>query len=55
MELLELVYRTLRNNFVEIDREFILQLGSLYLCFVMQLEVKKLGRYLQTGNDTIGR
>ena len=55
MELLELVYRNLRNNFVEIDREFILQLGSLYLCFVMQLEVKKLGRYLQTGNDTIGR
>ena len=55
MELLELVYRNLRINFVEIDREFILQLGSLYLCFVMQLEVKKLGRYLQTGNDTIGR
>ena len=55
MELLELVYRNLRNNFVEVDREFILQLGSLYLCFVMQLEVKKLGRYLQTGNDTIGR
>ena len=53
--MLGLVFRKLRDNLVEIDRNFILELGSLYLCFVMQLEVKKLGRYLQTGNDTIGR
>ena len=42
MDLLELVFRKLRKNFVEIDRDFILELGSLYLCLVTQLEVKKL-------------
>ena len=34
MDLLELVFRKLRKNFVEIDRDFILELGSLYLFLV---------------------
>lgn len=32
MDLLELVFRKLRKNFVEIDRDFILELGSLSIC-----------------------
>ena len=46
MDLLELVVRKLKRSFVEIDRDFILELGSLYLCLVTQLEVKKLQRRL---------
>ena len=46
MDLLELVFRKLRRNFVEIDRDFILELGSLYLCLVTQLEVEKLQKRL---------
>ena len=46
MDLLELVFRKLRKNFVEIDRDFILELGSLYLFLVTQLEVKKLQKRL---------
>lgn len=46
MDLLELVFRKLRKNFVEIDRDFILELGSLYLCLVTHLEVKKLQKRL---------
>ena len=46
MDLLELVFRKLRKNFVEIDRDFILELGSLYLFLVTQLDVKKLQKRL---------
>ena len=46
MDLLELVFRKLRKSLVEIDRDFILELGSLYLCLVTQLEVKKLQKRL---------
>lgn len=46
MDLLELVIRKLKRNFVEIDRDFILEFGSLYLFLVTQLEVKKLQKRL---------
>lgn len=46
MDLLELVFRKLRKNFVEIDRDFILELGSLYLFLVTELDVKKLQKRL---------
>ena len=46
MDLLELVFRKLRKDFVEIDRDFILEIGSIYLCLVTQLEVKKLQKRL---------
>ena len=46
MDLLELVFRKLRKNFVEIDRDFILELGSLYLFLVTELEVRKLQKRL---------
>ena len=46
MDLLELVVRKLKKNFVEIDRDFILELGSLYLFLVTQLDVKKLQKRL---------
>ena len=46
MDLLELVVRKLRKNFVEIDRDFILELGSLYLFLVTELDVKKLQKRL---------
>ena len=46
MDLLELVFRKIRKNFVEIDRDFILELGSLYLFLVTQLDVKKLQKRL---------
>lgn len=46
MDLLELVVRKLKRNFVEIDRDFILELGSLYLFLVTQLDVKKLQKRL---------
>ena len=36
----------LRDNLVEIDRNFILELGSLYLCLVTQLEIRKLQKML---------
>ena len=42
IDLLELVVRKLKKNFVEIDRDFILELGSLYLFLVTQSDVKKL-------------
>lgn len=46
MDLLELVVRKLKKNFVEIDRDFILELGSRYLFLVTELEVKKLQKRL---------
>lgn len=46
MDLLELVFRKLRKNFAEIDRDFILELGSLYLFLITELEVKKLQKRL---------
>ena len=46
MDLLELVVRKLKKNFVEIDRDFILEFGSLYLFLVTQLDVKKLQKRL---------
>lgn len=46
MDLLELVFRKLRKSFVEIDRDFILEFGSLYLFLVTQLDVKKLQKRL---------
>ena len=46
MDLLELVVRKLKRSFVEIDRDFILELGSLYLFLVTQLDVKKLQKRL---------
>ena len=46
MDLLELVVRKLKRNFVEIDRDFILEFGSLYLFLVTQLDVKKLQKRL---------
>ena len=46
MDLLELVIRKLKRNFVEIDRDFILEFGSLYLFLVTQLDVKKLQKRL---------
>lgn len=46
MDLLELVVRKLKKNFVEIDRDFILELGSLYLFLVTQSDVKKLQKRL---------
>ena len=46
MDLLEIVVRKLKKNFVEIDRDFILELGSLYLFLVTQLDVRKLQKRL---------
>ena len=46
MDLLELVFRKIRKSFVKIDRDFILELGSLYLFLVTQLDVKKLQKRL---------
>ena len=46
MDLLELVVRKIKKNFVEIDRDFILELGSLYLFLVTQLDVRKLQKRL---------
>ena len=46
IDLLELVVRKLKKNFVEIDRDFILELGSLYLFLVTQSDVKKLQKRL---------
>ena len=46
MDMLGLVFRKLRDNLVEIDRDFILELGSLYLCLVTQLEIRKLQKML---------
>ena len=46
MDLLELVVRKLKKNFVEIDRDFILEFGSLYLFLVTQLDVKMLQKRL---------
>ena len=43
---LGLVFRKLRDNLVEIDRNFILELGSLYLCLATQLEIRKLQKIL---------
>ena len=42
MDMLGLVFRKLRDNLVEIDRDFILELGSLYLCLATQLRIRKL-------------
>lgn len=50
MDLLELVVRKLKKNFVEIDRDFILELGSRYLFLVTELEVKKLQKRLSEEN-----
>ena len=50
MDLLELVFRKLRKNFAEIDRDFILELGSLYLFLITELEVKKLQKRLSEEN-----
>ena len=50
MDLLELVVRKLKKNFVEIDRDFILELGSRYLFLVTELEVKKLQKRLLEEN-----
>lgn len=46
MDLLELVFRKLRKSLVEIDRDFILELGSLYLILVTQLEVQRFQKRL---------
>ena len=46
MDMLGLVFRKLRDNLVELDRNFILELGSLYLCLVTQLEIRKLQKML---------
>ena len=46
IDLLEIVIRKLKKNFVEIDRDFILELGSLYLFLVTQSDVKKLQKRL---------
>ena len=46
MDILGLVFRKLRDNLVEIDRDFILELGSLYLCLATQLEIRKLQKML---------
>ena len=46
MDMLGLVFRMLRDNLVEIDQDFILELGSLYLCLVTQLEIRKLQKML---------
>ena len=46
MDMLGLVFRKLRDNLVKIDRDFILELGSLYLCLVTQLEIRKLQKML---------
>lgn len=46
MDLLELVFRKLRKSLVEIDRDFILELGSLYLILVTQLEVRRFQKRL---------
>ena len=46
MDILGLVFRKLGDNLVEIDRNFILELGSLYLCLVTQLEIRKLQKML---------
>ena len=46
MDMLELVVRKLKKNFVEIDRDFILEFGSLYLFLVTELDVKKLQKRL---------
>lgn len=46
MDMLGLVFRKLGDNLVEIDRDFILELGSLYLCLVTQLEIRKLQKML---------
>ena len=44
--MLGLVFRKLGDNLVELDRDFILELGSLYLCLVTQLEIRKLQKTL---------
>ena len=44
--MLGLVFRKLRDNLVKIDRDFILELGSLYLCLATQLEIRKLQKVL---------
>ena len=46
MDTLGLVSRKLRDNLVEIDRNSILELGSLYLCLATQLEIRKLQKML---------
>ena len=46
MDTLGLVFRKLRDNLVKIDRDFILELGSLYLCLATQLEIRKLQKML---------
>ena len=46
MDMLGLVFRKLRDNLVEFDRNFILELGSLYLCLATQLEIRKLQKML---------
>ena len=46
MDVLGLVFQKLRDNLVEIDRNFILELGSLYLYLVTQLEIRKLQKML---------
>ena len=46
MDMLGLVFRKLRDNLVEIDRDFILELGSLYLCLATQLRIRKLQKML---------
>ena len=46
MDMLGLVFRKLKDNLVEIDRDFILELSSLYLCLVTQLEIRKLQKML---------
>ena len=46
MDMLGLVFRKLGDNLVELDRNFILELGSLYLCLVIQLEIRKLQKML---------
>ena len=43
---LDKAVRKLKKNFVEIDRDFILELGSLYLFLVTQSDVKKLQKVL---------
>lgn len=46
MDLLELVFRKLRKSLVKIDRDFILELGSLYLILVTEIEVKRFQKRL---------
>ena len=46
MDMLGLVFRKLGNDLVELDRDFILELGSFYLCLATQLEIRKLQKML---------